>query len=135
AVFQRLGAVKRLTLIVEAESLFNDGVAAVLFTVMLAAATGGGVSAVTQIGQFLWTVIGGAALGAGIGWLASHVHFALDDHLVEITLTTVVAFGSFLAAEALHVSGVIAVVAAGLVVGNYGMPNSMSAGTRLAVAS
>jgi CPA1 family monovalent cation:H+ antiporter len=87
------------------------------------------------IGQFVQLVVGGAALGAGIGWLASRVHFALDDHLVEITLTTVVAFSSFLAAEALHVSGVIAVVAAGLVVGNYGMPTSMSAGTRLAVAS
>jgi CPA1 family monovalent cation:H+ antiporter len=135
AVFQRLGALKRLSLIVEAESLFNDGVAAVLFTVTLAAALGGGAPVASQIGQFLWTVIGGTALGAGIGWLASRLHFALDDHLVEITLTTVVAFGSFLAADAARVSGVIAVVAAGLVVGSYGMPNSMSAATRLAVAS
>lgn len=135
AVFKRLGAGRRLTLIVEAESLFNDGVAAVLFSVMLAAAAGGSITAAGSIGLFCRMVIGGALLGAGIGWLASRVHFALDDHLVEITLTTVVAFGSFLAAETLHVSGVIAVVAAGLVVGNYGMPTSMSAGTRLAVAS
>jgi monovalent cation:H+ antiporter, CPA1 family len=102
---------------------------------MLAAALGGGAPIASQIGRFLWTVIGGTALGAGIGWLASRLHFALDDHLVEITLTTVVAFGSFLAAEMAHVSGVIAVVAAGLVVGNDGMPNSMSAATRLAVTS
>lgn len=135
AVFQRLGAIKRLTLIVEAESLFNDGVAAVLYTIMLAAAAGRSLAVGSQIGAFLWTMIGGAALGAGIGWLGSRVHGALDDHLVEITLTTVMAFGSFLAAQALHVSGVIAVVAAGLVVGNYGMPTSMSANTRLAVAS
>jgi CPA1 family monovalent cation:H+ antiporter len=101
----------------------------------MTAAFGGKTSMAGAIGAFFRLVIGGAALGAGIGWLASRVHFALDDHLVEITLTTVVAFGSFLAAEALHVSGVIAVVAAGLVVGNYGMPTSMSAGTRLAVAS
>jgi Na+:H+ antiporter len=135
AVFKRLGAIRRLSLIMEAESLFNNDTAVVLFTVIMAAAFGGKVSVTGAIGQFFQLVIGGAALGTVIGWVASRVHFALDDHLVEITLTTVVAFGSFLAAEALHVSGVIAVVAAGLVVGNYGMPTSMSAGTRLAVAS
>jgi CPA1 family monovalent cation:H+ antiporter len=110
-------------------------VAAVLFSVMLAAAAGGSITAGGAIGLFCRMVVGGALLGGGIGWLASRLHFALDDHLVEITLTSVVAFGSFLAAESLHVSGVIAVVAAGLVVGNYGMPTSMSASTRLAVAS
>jgi CPA1 family monovalent cation:H+ antiporter len=135
AVFKRLGANRRLSLIMEAESLFNNDTAVVLFTVIMAAAFGGHVSLLGAVGQFFQLVIGGAALGAGIGWLASRLHFALDDHLVEITLTTVVAFGSFLAAEALHVSGVIAVVAAGLVVGNYAMPISMSAGTRLAVMS
>jgi CPA1 family monovalent cation:H+ antiporter len=135
AVFKQLGAIRRLSLIIEAESLFNNDIAVVLFTVIMAAAFGGHVSLAGAVGEFFKLVIGGALLGAGIGWLASRVHFALDDHLVEITLTTVVAFGSYLAAEALHVSGVIAVVAAGLVVGNYSMPITMSAGTRLAVAS
>ncbi|MBV9469300.1 MAG: Na+/H+ antiporter [Abitibacteriaceae bacterium] len=135
AIFKRLGAGRRLTLLVEAESLFNDGVAVVLFTVMLALGMGQGISPVGSILQFCQLVIGGALLGVTIGMIASRVHCALDDHLLEITLTSVVAFGAYLGAEALHVSGVIAVVAAGLVVGNYGMPNSMSPGTRLAVRS
>lgn len=135
AVFKRLGANRRLTLILEAESLFNDTIAVILFTVMLAAVYGGKISAVQGTEQFFRLVIGGAALGGGIGWLASRIHFEIDDHLVEITLTTVVAFGSYLSAQALGVSGVMAVVAAGLVIGNVGMPTAMSPGTRLAVSA
>jgi CPA1 family monovalent cation:H+ antiporter len=138
AVFKRLRADRRLTLIVEAESLFNDGVAVVLFRMLLAAVVGVGATHASPLqgfGQFVQTVAGGIAVGAGIGALASRVHGGLDDHLVEITLTSVAAYGAMLAAEALHVSGVIAVVAAGLVVGNYGMQSSMSASTRLAVAA
>ncbi len=135
AVFRRLGAGRRLTLIMEAESLFNDGVAVVLFTVALAAAAGGQVSLTGGVGQFLWLTLGGVGVGAGIGAVASRVHFELNDHLVEIMLTTVVAFGAYLCAEALHVSGVMAVVAAGLVIGNYGMPTAMTPGTRLAVTA
>lgn len=135
AVFKRLGADRRLTLIVEAESLFNDGVAVVLFRMMLVAAVGGSLSLAQGFGQFVQTVAGGVAVGAAIGALASRVHGGLDDHLVEITLTSVAAYGAMLGAEALHVSGVIAVVAAGLVVGNYGMQTGMSASTRLAVVA
>jgi CPA1 family monovalent cation:H+ antiporter len=135
AIFKRLGVGKRLSLLVEAESLFNDGVAVVLFSVLSAAAAGGTLSAGSAVQQFLVTVIGGAAVGCGIGWLASRVTHAFDDHLLEIMLTTVVAFGAYLGAEAVHVSGVIAVVAAGLVVGNYGMQSGMSPTTRLAVTS
>ena len=133
AIFKRLGAGRRLTLIMEAESLFNDGVAVVLFTVLTAAALGGTISLAGGIGQFLQLIVGGTLLGATIGAIASRLHSELDDHLVEITLTTIVAFGSFLAAEALHVSGVMAVVAAGLVVGNFGQ-SAMSPGTRLSVS-
>lgn len=135
AVFKRLGVGKRLSLIVEAESLFNDGAAVVLFSVLLDLATGGTLSAAKAILQFLIVVVGGAAVGAGIGALASRVTREFDDHLLEIMLTTVVAFGSYLCAEAVHVSGVIAVVTAGLVVGNWGMQTGMSPTTRLAVSS
>jgi CPA1 family monovalent cation:H+ antiporter len=134
-IFKRLRAQRRLTRIVEAESLFNDGVAVVLFGVTLAAATRGNVSWLAGVQSFLVTVAGGVAVGLGVGFLASRVHLEVDDHLVEITLTTVVAYGSFLAAQALGVSGVVAVLAAGLVVGNYGMQRAMSPGTRLAVSS
>jgi CPA1 family monovalent cation:H+ antiporter len=136
AIFRRLGAGKRLTVIVEAESLFNDGVAAVLFVVAVAAVTSpGGTSIGGGLLLFARLFIGGLLVGGLIGSAASRIHYELDDHLIEITLTTVVAYGSYLLAETLHVSGVMAVVAAGLVIGNYGMPRTMSPGTRLAVSA
>ena len=134
-IFKRLGAGRRLTLIMEAESIFNDGVAVVLFTVTLALAAGHGVSFGSGVWQFCRLMFGGLALGAGIGALAARVHYELSDHLIEITLTSLVAFGSYLCAEALHVSGVMAVVAAGMVIGSYGMSAAMTPGTRLAVTA
>jgi CPA1 family monovalent cation:H+ antiporter len=135
AVFKRLGAGRRLTLIMEAESLFNNDTAVVLFTVMLGAVGGAKISVAGGIWQFLRLVIGGAMLGGVFGALASRVHYELNDHLIELTLTTVVAFGSYLSAEAMHVSGVMAVVVAGLVIGNYGIQFAMTPGTRLAVTA
>jgi CPA1 family monovalent cation:H+ antiporter len=135
AVFKRLGVGKRLSVLVEAESLFNDGVAVVLFSLLIEMAMGGRLTVAYGLQQFVVTVLGGAAVGAGIGGVASRLTRHFDDHLLEITLTTIVAFGSYLGAEALHVSGVIAVVVGGLVVGSYGMPTGMSATTRLAVSS
>ncbi len=134
AIFKRLGAGRRLTLIMEAESLFNDGVAVVLFSVLTAAALGGTLSWGAGFVQFLRLIVGGTALGALLGAAATRLHQNLDDHLVEITLTTLVAFGSYLAAETLHVSGVMAVVAAGLVLGNFGQ-QAMTPGVRLAVTA
>jgi CPA1 family monovalent cation:H+ antiporter len=135
AVFRRLGAGRRLSLILEAESLFNNDTAVVLFTVTMAAVVGGGMSFGHAVGQFFYLVIGGALLGGAFGVVASRIHYELDDHLVEITLTTVVAFGAYLASDMLHVSGVMAVVVAGIIIGNFGMPRAMSPSTRLAVAA
>ena len=135
AVFKRLGVGKRLSLLVEAESLFNDGVAVVLFGLLMGAALGQPLTVVGTAREFFVGAVGGAGVGLGIGALASRVTREFDDHLLEIMLTTVVAFGAYLSAESVHVSGVIAVVAAGLVVGNYGMPTGMSPTTRLAVVS
>jgi monovalent cation:H+ antiporter, CPA1 family len=135
AVFKRLGVGKRLSLLMEAESLFNDGASVVLFGVLTGAAMGGTVTAEGFALAFLTTVVGGASVGILLGWLASRLTREFDEHLLEITLTTIVAFGSYLAAEALHTSGVIAVVSAGLVIGNYGMQTGMSPTTRLAVNS
>lgn len=135
AIFKELGVGKRLSLIMEAESLFNDGIAVVLFTLLVGYALGEDISVVEGIKTFLVVVLGGMAVGLGIGAAASRLTREFDDHLVEITLTTIVAFGSYLSAEALQVSGVIAVVAAGLVMGSYGMQTGMSPQTRLSVSS
>jgi CPA1 family monovalent cation:H+ antiporter len=92
-------------------------------------------SVANTAGNFFFVVLGGALLGAVLGYIASRITTAFDDHLLEITLTMVTAYGCYLVAEQLHVSAVIAVVAAGIVVGNYGSRTGMSSTTRLAVNS
>ncbi|MDD3270301.1 MAG: Na+/H+ antiporter [Syntrophomonadaceae bacterium] len=135
AIFKQLGVGKRLSTIMEAESLFNDGIAIVLFTLLVDAAMGEEISLWYGIQSFILVVAGGAIIGAAIGAVASRITREFDDHLFEIMLTTIVAFGSFLSAETLHVSGVIAVVTAGLVMGSHGMQSGMSATSRLSVTS
>lgn len=136
ALFRKLGINKRLTMILEGESLFNDGTAVVLFKLIL-----GIIIANTQFsflqtaGSFTMVVLGGAVVGCMLGYAASRITAFFDDHLLEITLTTILAYGAFLVAEQLRVSPVISVVAAGIVLGNYGSRSSMSATTRLAVNS
>jgi CPA1 family monovalent cation:H+ antiporter len=135
AIVKRLNAGRRLTLILEAESLFNNDTAVVLFTVTLAALAGHHVSPGASVLQFVYLVAGGAIFGSVVGLAATRIHNELDDQLVEISLTTLVAFGSYLGAESLHVSGVVAVIAAGIVVGSVSMHSAMSPGTRLAVTA
>ncbi len=132
AIFRRLGAPKRLEVMLEGESLFNDGTAVILFNLAIAAVATGSAVWTDSLLQFLWVAGGGLLIGFGLGWVVSRVIGRIDDHLVETTLTTVLAFGSYLAAERLGVSGVLAVVAAGLVNGNLG-PQGMKPGTRLVV--
>jgi monovalent cation:H+ antiporter, CPA1 family len=140
ALFKKLGLPGRLTTIVEGESLLNDGTAVVVFRILLAIVIGttaqpGAGLLLGSLREFGIVVFGGIAIGAIIGVLASTVTSYFDDHLLEITLTTIVAYGSFLLAEALHVSPVMAVLAAGLIVGNYGRKIGMSPTTQVAVNS
>lgn len=94
AIFKHLGVNKRLSVIVEAESLFNDGIAVILFSVIQGVIISGVFSiAQTQL-AFIQTVFGGALVGIIIGAAASRVTKEFNDHLLEITLTTIVAFGS-----------------------------------------
>jgi CPA1 family monovalent cation:H+ antiporter len=132
ALFRRLGVPRRLQVLVEGESLFNDGTAIVMFGLMLDIVLKGRFNLATSIAQFLTVAGGGTLIGIILGMVASQIIGRIDDPLVETTLTTVLAFGAYLVAEYLHVSGVLAVVAAGLVNGNVG-PRGMSATTRIVV--
>jgi Na+:H+ antiporter len=135
AIFRDLSTSPRLSLLVEGESLLNDGTAAALFQILLAAIIAGHVSVVKGAGLFLLQVLGGAVLGLCSGLLASRVTKALDDPEVEVTLTTVVAYGTYLLAYSLHVSAIIATAMAGLIVGNVGAKHGMSDRTRTALVS
>src|ERR1700719_3221164 len=114
----------RLGLLIEAESLFNDGAAAVLFTLILVWAAHHSASPqdpLAIITTFLIVAGGGLAAGFGVGLIAVMIAGTSEDHLVETALTVVAAFGSFLIAEHFGASGVLASVAAGLTMGNLGV--------------
>jgi len=130
AAFKEMKAEPRLSMVVESESLLNDGVAAVGFAILVGIANGDGLTASGASLALLWTVAGGLVIGAAIGFLVLTVAGRTTDHLVEVTLTTVVAWGSFLLAEHIHASGVFAALAAGLIVGNIGPRGSISVAGR-----
>jgi len=125
SLFKQLGAPRRLTILVEGESLFNDATAIVASQILLAIAIAGYVSTqtiVSGIGDFGFVFFGGAVVGwvlaVAVGYLLGKVE---GDPLIEVSLTTFLAYFSFLAAEhILHVSGVMATVAAALTIGGWG---------------
>jgi CPA1 family monovalent cation:H+ antiporter len=133
AIFKNLGVPKRLSMLLEGESLLNDGTAIVFFTLSVALVTGGVVTSGELILDFIKIVGFGALIGVGIGLAISHILRRVDDPMIEITLTMIAAYGSFLVAEHFHFSGVIATVAAGMLCGNYGASAGMSPSTRVAV--
>jgi monovalent cation:H+ antiporter, CPA1 family len=133
SVFKSLGVPKRLSVLLEGESLLNDGTAIVFFTLSLALLTGTLVTAGGLALDFIKIVGLGAVIGAGVGLAISQVIKQVNEPMIEITLTTIAAYGSFLAAEHFNYSGVIATVAAGMLCGNYGARVGMSPSTRIAV--
>ena len=120
ALFKEMKVHGRLRLLVEAESLFNDGFAAVFFSILALMIAGvqltPGIAAMGLIRE----VGGGVLCGAIVAGAALYLAGRTDDHLVELTFTTIAAFGSFLLAEHFHASGVLAVLVAGLMIGNMG---------------
>ena len=111
----------RVRLLVESESLFNDGVAAVFFALALTLAIGGPLTPVHAAVQLAQISLGGIAVGLVCGGIAIGLAGRTEDSLVETALTTVAAYGSFLLADHLGVSGVLATVSAGLLLGNLGV--------------
>jgi CPA1 family monovalent cation:H+ antiporter len=120
ASFREMGAQPRVSMVVESESLLNDGVAAVGFALLSAIAAGASPEAGNIIPAFLWTLGGGIIIGLAISAAILLIVGRTDDPLVEITLTTIAAYGSFLLAEHFHASGVISALTAGLVIGSGG---------------
>jgi len=149
ALFEELGAPDRLSVLVEGESLINDGIGVVLFSALLTriTATGYGgpdlfsvAGAVDLALNILVTAGGGFVVGAVAGYLVYRVMVNLDEHMTEIVLTIILAYGAFIVAEhyievllGTHFSGVIATVAAGLLIGNRGAEYAMSPQTELSI--
>ncbi len=134
-LFRSLGVPARLGVLIEGESLFNDGTSIVFFTVILGAVSGTALSGSAVALEFIRVVGLGAIVGLLTGLAMSYLTKQIDDAMIEITLTTIAAYGSFILAEQVHGSGVIATVVAGMLCGNYGARVGMSPTTRIAVAS
>ena len=127
ATFRQLGVDPRLAVLVEGESLFNDGVSLALFGALAAAVAGAEAFSPGGLAfDFLWGMVGGAIIGAVIGYLGVWLIRLVDEDLTEMAVSTAIAYGAFLAAEELHVSGVIAVLAAGMVLSLAGRARGLS---------
>jgi CPA1 family monovalent cation:H+ antiporter len=135
ATFKEARVRGRLLILVESESLFNDGTAAVAFAVALELVLGHALTPIEMATRLLITAGGGLVCGAAVAGAALLLMGRTEDHLVEMTFTTVAAYGSFLVAERFHLSGVLATLAAGLMLGNLGPQGVMSERGKVAVAS
>ncbi|MDJ0736347.1 MAG: sodium:proton antiporter [Nostocaceae cyanobacterium] len=135
ALFRELGVDKRLTTLMEGESLFNDGMAVVAFSFLVGLPLGTVTLGVQPVIQELFTVVGiGLGVGALIGFGISYLTQRFDLPLVEQSLTLVSAYGTYIFAEDLGGSGVIGVVTTGLILGNFGSRIGMNPRTRVIVS-
>jgi CPA1 family monovalent cation:H+ antiporter len=132
ATFRQLGSPRRLATLIESESLFNDGTALVVFAISLRAVTGG-VSGGDVLLTLVGTIVVSTAVGLIAGYVVARTIATVDDHLIELTLSLAAAYGTYLIADQLHQSGIIATVVAGVVIGNHGRRIGMSARTQEAL--
>jgi CPA1 family monovalent cation:H+ antiporter len=126
ATFREAGSKGRLRLLMEGESLFNDGTAAVALGVAVTLVPGDHFSVLGATNLVLITAGGGLLCGALVGGALLFLTGRTEDYLVELTFTTVAAYGSFLLADYFQMSGVLATLTAGLMMGNFGKLGSLS---------
>ncbi len=134
ALLRQLGMSARLRVIIEGESLFNDGVGAAAYTIILTvllltlqAKASGATSTAVGVGHIAslalmsaWLLVGGPIIGLAISYVITRLLRRIEDRLIEVTITVSVAYGVYLIADALHTSGLLAVICAGLTLGYYG---------------
>ncbi|MBC1195730.1 sodium:proton antiporter [Microcystis aeruginosa BLCCF158] len=135
AVFKEIRVPSRLSTIVEGETLFNDAAALVTFNLLLVIYATGTISATQVIKEVLIVALGGGLVGAVLGYLCLPIYVRLRDPLSSLLLTVALALGAFQLGQFLGVSGAVAVVIAGLVFGNLGLPRSASASDRITLIS
>ena len=126
AAFREMGVQKRLAMVVESESLLNDAVVAVAFVVLVGIAGGAPADVASAVPNFFITAVIGIAAGAVASGIAMLIAYNTNDSLVEIAITTLAAYSSFLVAEYFHGSGVLAALTAGLLFGNVGWHRVLS---------
>jgi monovalent cation/hydrogen antiporter len=117
SIMRRVGAPRRIVNMVEGESLFNDAAALVAYRVAVAAAVGGSFSIAEAGLEFVGAAIGGVAIGLAVAFVIGEIRRRLDDAPTEITISIFTGYAAFIPAEELHLSGVLAAVAAGLYLG------------------
>ncbi|GAC1676086.1 MAG: cation:proton antiporter [Steroidobacteraceae bacterium] len=133
ATFKEAGVRGRLRLLIEAESLLNDGTAAVAFIAVLGVLAGAPLEFVPVASTLLLMIVGGALVGAVVATGFMLLAGRTPDYLVEITFTTLAAYGSFFVAEHFNMSGVLAALTAGLIVGNFRSSTSLTGAGRHAL--
>lgn len=134
SIFRRLGAPERVRLLVEGESMINDGTALVIYRIAVGVATGSAFSFGDAALEFVGVSLGGIAVGLLVGWLADLVVRRQTDIALSIFLTVLTAYGAYIGAEEAHVSGILAAVVAG-VYGGYKAPRSQDADLRLSAVA
>jgi monovalent cation:H+ antiporter, CPA1 family len=135
AVFKEIRVPSRLSTIVEGETLFNDAAALVSFNLILVVYATGSLTVVEGVRELLVVALGGGLVGAILGYLSLPIFIRLNGPLSSLLLTVALALGTFQIGQFLGVSGAVAVVIAGLIFGNLGLPRSSSASDRITLLS